>query len=140
MDAFAVLYRAHFGFAPTSRLRTNDGVDTSVMHGFVGILLALLETVPPPTHFAVVFDGGSGMTAGFKGATFRSRSLDYATPASIIHHDPFVSQLMRLESLNLSSQALIKSLRIIFVWLGACFSVLPGQMVNAQDLFFRVVG
>lgn len=32
------------------------GEDTTVLFGFLSTLLNLLELVPPPTHFAVVFD------------------------------------------------------------------------------------
>jgi len=39
------------------------GEDTTVLFGFLSTLLNLLELVPPPTHFAVVFDA--------RGKTFR---------------------------------------------------------------------
>lgn len=39
------------------------GDDTTVLFGFLSTLLNLLELVPPPTHFAVVFDA--------RGKTFR---------------------------------------------------------------------
>ncbi len=62
VDAMALLYRAHFGFG-AMRLATTAGEDTSVAYGLIGMLLNLLELVPPPTHFAVVFDAA--------GKTFR---------------------------------------------------------------------
>ena len=34
--------------------------DTSVLYGFLSVLLALLEATPPPTHLAVVMDAGGG--------------------------------------------------------------------------------
>ena len=40
LDAFAVLYRAHFSFGPTMRLVTSAGEDTSVLYGAL--------TAPPP--------------------------------------------------------------------------------------------
>ena len=58
LDAFAVLYRAHFSFGPGMRLMTSGGEDTSVLYGFLSVLLALLEARPPPSHFAVVLDAG----------------------------------------------------------------------------------
>lgn len=39
------------------------GEDTTVLFGFMSTLLNLLELIPPPTHFAVVFDA--------RGKTFR---------------------------------------------------------------------
>ena len=55
VDALALLYRAHFGFAK-ERLSSREGEDTSIAFGFVRALLELLELDPPPTHFVVVFD------------------------------------------------------------------------------------
>lgn len=69
LDAFAVLYRAHFSFGPTARLTTTGGEDTSVLYGFLSVLLALLEAQPAPTHFGVVLDAG-GSAWGAK--NFRS--------------------------------------------------------------------
>jgi len=68
VDAFALLYRVHHGFKPEHRLRTSEGLDTTIVYGFLKILLAVMEQAPPPTHLAVVFDSGSG---GLKGKTFR---------------------------------------------------------------------
>ncbi len=58
LDAFAVLYRAHFSFGPSMRLTTSSGEDTSVLYGFLSVLLALLEAAPPPSYFGVVLDAG----------------------------------------------------------------------------------
>lgn len=63
LDAFALLYRAHFGLKDV-RLATTTGEDTSILFAFLRTLLGLLELEPPPTHFAVVFDAA--------GKTFRS--------------------------------------------------------------------
>lgn len=60
-DAMALLYRSHFAFASSHRLRTSAGEDTTVIFGFLATLLSLLELNPPPTHLAVVFDA-SGKT------------------------------------------------------------------------------
>lgn len=62
LDAFALLYRAHFGLKDV-RLATSTGEDTSILFAFLRTLLGLLELEPPPTHFAVVFDAA--------GKTFR---------------------------------------------------------------------
>ena len=62
LDAFALLYRAHFGLKDV-RLATSTGEDTSIVFAFLRTLLGLLELEPPPTHFAVVFDAA--------GKTFR---------------------------------------------------------------------
>lgn len=62
VDAFALLYRAHFGMS-TVRLTTGTGEDTSILFAVIRTVLTLMELEPPPTHFAVVFDAA--------GKTFR---------------------------------------------------------------------
>ena len=57
----ALLFRAHFGFSDV-RLATQTGEDTSILFGFVGTLLNLLEELEP-THLGVIFDAA--------GKTFR---------------------------------------------------------------------
>ncbi|KAL0017941.1 hypothetical protein WJX77_007314 [Trebouxia sp. C0004] len=55
LDAFALLYRAHFGWKDV-HLNAKTGEDTSILFAFVRTVFDLLELEPPPTHFAVVFD------------------------------------------------------------------------------------
>ena len=95
-DAMALLYRSHFAFAHDHRLRTRGGRDTTVEFGFMSTLLSLLELVPRPTHFAVVFDA-SGKTfrhemyQGYKGQR-------PPAPDEIIQAIPVVQEL--LEAMN----------------------------------------
>ncbi len=56
MDALPLLYKAHFAFPVDTRLRSAQGVDTTVIYVFLNMLLNLLGLSPPPTHVAVVFD------------------------------------------------------------------------------------
>ncbi len=55
LDAFALLYRSHFGWKDV-RLNAKTGEDTGILFAFVRTVFDLLELEPPPTHFAVVFD------------------------------------------------------------------------------------
>lgn len=96
-DAMALLYRSHFAFAHDHRLRTRGGRDTTVEFGFMSTLLSLLELVPRPTHFAVVFDA-SGKTfrhelyQGYKGQR-------PPAPEEIVQAIPVVQEL--LEAMNI---------------------------------------
>ncbi|KAL3155299.1 hypothetical protein ABBQ32_013081 [Trebouxia sp. C0010 RCD-2024] len=83
LDAFALLYRAHFGLKDV-RLATSTGEDTSILFAFLRSLLGLLELEPPPTHFAVVFDAAGKtfrheMYPGYKGQ--RPRTPEAITEA-----------------------------------------------------------
>lgn len=82
LDAFALLYRAHFGLKDV-RLATSTGEDTSILFAFLRSLLGLLELEPPPTHFAVVFDAA--------GKTFRSEQVAFWQHVSITTPSVFCS-------------------------------------------------
>lgn len=54
LDAFALIYRAHFAFLKTPRI-TSKGLNTSAVFGFVNTLLEMLKN-EKPTHLGVAFD------------------------------------------------------------------------------------
>lgn len=54
LDAYALVYRAHFAFSRTPRINSK-GLNTGVMFGFTNTLLEVLQK-QEPTHIAVVFD------------------------------------------------------------------------------------
>lgn len=54
LDAFALIYRAHFAFIKNPRMNSK-GENTSATFGFVNTLIQLLEQ-ERPSHIAVVFD------------------------------------------------------------------------------------
>lgn len=55
IDTMAQVYRLTHGFG-SARLTSEHGEDTSVLHGFLSILISILNQSPPPTHMAVVSD------------------------------------------------------------------------------------
>ena len=59
LDAYALIYRAHFAFIKNPRINSN-GLNTSAIFGFCNSLLEVINN-HQPTHLAVVFDppGGS---------------------------------------------------------------------------------
>ncbi|MEY3678069.1 MAG: polymerase [Bacteroidota bacterium] len=54
LDAFALIYRAHFAFSKNPRF-TASGLNTSAVMGFTNTLLEVLKK-EKPSHMAVVFD------------------------------------------------------------------------------------
>jgi DNA polymerase I len=54
LDAFALIYRAHFALSQNPRLTTN-GINTGAILGFTNSLLEIL-TKEKPTHIGVAFD------------------------------------------------------------------------------------
>ncbi len=54
LDAFALIYRAHFAFARNPRFNSK-GMNTSAIFGFTNSLLEVLNN-QKPTHLGVVFD------------------------------------------------------------------------------------
>ncbi len=59
LDAFALIYRAHFAFSRNPRINSK-GLNTSAILGFTNSLLDIINN-QKPTHIAVVFDS-SGST------------------------------------------------------------------------------
>ncbi len=60
LDAFALIYRAYFGFGKNHRYNSK-GLNTSAMLGFTNTLIEVLHK-QKPTHIAVVFDAPGGAT------------------------------------------------------------------------------
>ena len=54
LDAFALLYRAHFAFIKNPR-RTKTGLNTSAVFGFTNYLIDIV-TKEDPTHLGVALD------------------------------------------------------------------------------------
>ena len=54
LDAFALIYRAHFALSKSPRF-TSGGMNTSAIMGFTNTLLEVMRK-ESPTHMAVVFD------------------------------------------------------------------------------------
>jgi DNA polymerase-1 len=54
LDAYALIYRAHFAFTKNPRINSK-GINTSVPFGFTNTLLEVLQN-QKPSHIAVAFD------------------------------------------------------------------------------------
>tara|TARA_B100001093_G_scaffold281287_1_gene268735 strand:- start:2342 stop:5080 length:2739 start_codon:yes stop_codon:yes gene_type:complete len=62
LDAYALIYRAHFAFIKNPRINSN-GLNTSAIFGFCNSLLEVINN-HQPSHLAVVFDPPGGSNRG----------------------------------------------------------------------------
>jgi DNA polymerase-1 len=91
LDAFALIYRAHFAFSKNPRINSK-GVNTGVMFGFTNVLLEIINK-QKPTHIAVAFD--------VSGPTFRHEQFPAykahreETPEDIKTGVPIVKEIIR---------------------------------------------
>ncbi len=90
LDAYALIYRAHFAFSKNPRINSK-GLNTGVMMGFTNSLLEVINK-QQPTHIAVAFDTAK--------PTFRhERFPEYkahreATPEDIQQAVPYVREII----------------------------------------------
>jgi DNA polymerase-1 len=90
IDAFALIYRAHFAFSKNPRI-TSKGLNTSAVFGFTNTLLEVLEK-EKPTHIGVGFD--------LDGPTFRHEQFEQykaqrqEQPEDITAAIPYVKRLL----------------------------------------------
>lgn len=95
LDAFALIYRAYFGFGKNHRYNSK-GLNTSAMLGFTNTLIEVLQK-QKPSHIAVVFDA--------PGETNRAEEFsDYkagreAMPEDIRIAIPYIKQI--IEAFNI---------------------------------------
>lgn len=91
LDAYALIYRAHFAFSQNPRI-SSRGVNTGVMFGFTNTLLEVLQK-QKPTHIAVAFDTSA--------PTFRHEQFEEykaqreETPEDIKTGIPVVKDILR---------------------------------------------
>lgn len=91
LDAFALIYRAHFAFSKNPRINSK-GLNTGVMFGFTNVLLEIINK-QKPTHIAVAFDV-SGPT--FRHVQFPAyKAHREETPEDIKVGVPIVKEIIR---------------------------------------------
>jgi DNA polymerase-1 len=91
LDAYALIYRAHFAFTKTPRINSK-GVNTSVPFGFTNTLMEVLQK-QKPTHIAVAFDTSAKT---FRDAIFADyKATRQETPEDIRYGIPKVKEIIR---------------------------------------------
>lgn len=91
LDAYALIYRAHFAFVKTPRINSK-GMNTSVPFGFTNTLLEVLQK-QQPSHIAVAFDTPA---ATFRDEIFKEYKANrQETPEDIRSGIPLVKEIIR---------------------------------------------
>lgn len=91
LDAYALIYRAHFAFTKTPRINSK-GVNTSVPFGFTNTLMEVIQK-QKPTHIGVAFDTAAKT---FRDAIFADyKATRQETPEDIRYGIPKVKEIIR---------------------------------------------
>src|SRR6478609_11672702 len=91
LDAYALIYRAHFAFTKTPRINSK-GHNTSVPFGFTNTLLEVLQK-QRPTHIAVAFDT---LAKTFRDEIYQEyKATRQETPEDIRHGIPKCKEIIR---------------------------------------------
>ena len=91
LDAYALIYRAHFAFTKNPRINSK-GHNTSVPFGFTNTLLEVIQK-QKPTHIGVAFDTPA---ATFRDEIFKAYKANrQATPEDIKSGVPIVKEIIR---------------------------------------------
>lgn len=91
LDAYALIYRAHFAFTKTPRINSK-GINTSVPFGFTNTLLEVLQK-QKPTHIAVAFDTAAKT---FRDEIFKEyKATRQETPEDIRYGIPVCKDIIR---------------------------------------------
>ena len=91
LDAYALVYRAHFAFQKTPRINSK-GANTSVPFGFTNTLFEVI-TKQKPSHIAVAFDTSAKT---FRDDIFKEyKATRQETPEDIRHGIPKVKEIIR---------------------------------------------
>lgn len=91
LDAYALIYRAHFAFTKNPRINSK-GINTSVPFGFTNTLLEVIQK-QKPTHLAVAFDTSAKT---FRDEIFKEYKANrQETPEDIRSGVPKVKEILR---------------------------------------------
>ena len=144
LDAYALIYRAHFAFTKNPRINSK-GINTSVPFGFTNTLLEVL-TKQKPSHIAVAFDTAAKT---FRDIIFKEyKAHRQETPEDIKTGIPMVKKIIRgfnipiLELDGFEADDIIGTLAIKAAADGfEVFMMTPdkdfGQIVNEKILLYK---
>lgn len=90
LDAYALIYRAHFAFIKNPRINSK-GLNTSAVFGFTNTLLEVLRK-ETPSHIAVVFDSPAQTTRAQEHSFYKANREEM--PEDLRKAIPYVKQLV----------------------------------------------
>lgn len=91
LDAFALIYRAHFAFVKNPRI-SSSGLNTSAIFGFANTLLEVLKD-EKPTHLGVAFDTPKPTFRHVQFEAYKAQRQEQ--PEDITTAVPYVKQLLK---------------------------------------------
>lgn len=91
LDAFALIYRAHFAFVKNPRI-SSKGLNTSAIFGFANTLLEVLKD-EKPTHLGVAFDTPKPTFRHVQFEAYKAQRQEQ--PEDITTAVPYVKQLLK---------------------------------------------
>lgn len=91
LDAFALIYRAHFAFVKNPRI-SSKGLNTSAVFGFANTLLEVLKD-EKPTHLGVAFDTPKPTFRHVQFEAYKAQRQEQ--PEDITTAVPYVKQLLK---------------------------------------------
>lgn len=91
LDAFALIYRAHFAFIKNPRI-TSKGLNTSCIFGFTNTLLEVLKD-EKPTHIGVAFDTPKPTFRHVQFEAYKAQRQEQ--PEDITIAVPYIKQLLK---------------------------------------------
>ncbi|MDQ3109675.1 MAG: DNA polymerase I [Bacteroidota bacterium] len=97
LDAFALIYRAHFAFSKSPRINSK-GLNTSAVLGFTNTLLEVLKK-EKPSHIAVVFDTSAPTHRHIEFEAYKAQRE--AMPEDLSKAIPYIYKL--LDALNIAA-------------------------------------
>jgi DNA polymerase I len=95
LDAYALIYRAHFAFSKNPRI-SSKGLNTGIMMGFTNTMLEVINK-QKPTHIAVAFDTPKPTFRHIQYPAYKAHRD--ATPEDIKIGVPYVKQI--IEAFNI---------------------------------------
>lgn len=97
LDAYALIYRAHFAFSKSPRINSK-GLNTSAVLGFTNTLLEVLKK-EKPSHIAVIFDTSAPTHRHVEFEAYKAQRE--AMPEDLSKAIPYIYRL--LEALNIAA-------------------------------------
>ncbi len=100
LDAYALIYRAHFAFIKNPRINSK-GLNTSAIFGFCNSLLEVLNN-HQPSHIGVVFDPPGGSDRGEVFESYKANRQEM--PEDIRKAIPFIFKLLKTMNIRLEME------------------------------------
>ncbi len=90
LDAYAIIFRAHFAFSKTPRI-TSTGINSSAVFGFLNSMMEVINK-EKPTHIGVAFDLPGSTVRTEEYAEYKAHREE--TPEDILVATPYIRRIL----------------------------------------------